>query len=114
MSHRTFRSLDEAPKLLGFTVRQWAMLILAAGALLGLVELTHMPGKAAITLGVFALGLPAALTYVSETGGIRIAGLLADALRWRLGAKTLAPAGRRPARAAGILIVPDRGRGRRA
>ena len=29
--HRTFRSLDEAPKLVGFTMRQWAVLI--AGSL---------------------------------------------------------------------------------
>ena len=32
MIHRTFRSLDDAPKLVGFTLRQWAALIAGAGA----------------------------------------------------------------------------------
>jgi hypothetical protein len=99
--HRTYRSLDRPPKLVGFTVAQWAALICGAFALLAIVHLTGMPAKAAITLAVFTLGLPAALAYVSEAGGVRIGGLLWDALRWRLGAKVLAavsaaqpPAGR--------------------
>ncbi len=89
MSHRTFRSLDEPPKLVGFSVRQWAALIAEAVALLALVHLAALPGKAAITLAVFALGLPAALTYVSESGGLRIGSLLRDALIWRLSPKRL-------------------------
>lgn len=90
MSHRTFRSLDEPPKLIGFSIRQWAALIAGALALLGLVQLAALPIKAAITLAVFALGLPAALMYVSEAGGLRIGVLLRDALAWRLAPKYLA------------------------
>ncbi len=93
MIHRTFRSLDRPPKLVGFTIAQWAALIAGALALLALVHLTGLGAKAAITLAVFTLGLPAALAYVSEAGGVRIGGLLLDALRWRLAPKTLGAAG---------------------
>jgi hypothetical protein len=90
MSHRTFRSLDEPPKLIGFSIRQWAALIAGGLALLGLVQVAALPVKAAITLGVFTLGLPAALMYVSEAGGLRIGVLLRDGLAWRLAPKYLA------------------------
>jgi len=90
MSHRTFRSLDEPPKLIGFSIRQWAALIAGGLALLGLVQVAGLPAKAAITLAVFTLGLPAALMYVSEAGGLRIGVLLRDALAWRLAPKHLA------------------------
>jgi hypothetical protein len=89
MSHRTVRSPDEPPKLIGFSIRQWAALIAGALALLGLVHIAALPGRAAITLAVFVLGLPAALMYVSESGGLRIGGLLRDALAWRLAPKLL-------------------------
>ena len=91
MIHRTFRSLDQAPKLLGFTIRQWACLIAAASGELALIRATHLPGKAAITLLTFTIGLPAALAYVSEAGGLEIGRLLADIGRWRLQHKTLGP-----------------------
>jgi hypothetical protein len=91
MSHRTFRSLDEPPKLIGFSIGQWAGLICGALALLGLVQVAALPTKATITLAVFTLGLPAALMYVSESGGLRIGMLLRDAITWRLAAKQLAP-----------------------
>jgi len=64
--HRTFRSLDQAPKLVGFTVKQWAALIAGALSVIGLIHLAHLPTKPAITLCVFIIGLPAALTYVSD------------------------------------------------
>ncbi len=72
MIHRTFRSLDEAPKLVGFTVKQWAVLIAGSAVLLGVIHLAHVPTKPAITLCVFVIGLPAALTYVSESGGLQL------------------------------------------
>ena len=55
MIHRTFRSLDEAPKLVGFTVKQWAALIAGSGVVLGLIHLAHLPTKPAITLCVFVV-----------------------------------------------------------
>ncbi len=90
MSHRTFRSLDQPPKLIGFSIRQWAALIAGGLALLGFIQLAGLPAKAAITLAVFALGLPAALMYVSESGGLQIGVLLRDALAWRVAPKQLA------------------------
>jgi uncharacterized membrane protein len=90
--HRTFRSLDDPPKLLGFSLHQWAALVAGASALLALSYATQLPAKAAITLFVFAIGLPAALTYVSDSGGLQLGVLLRDAWRWRASAHTLQPA----------------------
>ena len=108
MIHRTFRSLDEAPKLVGFTVRQWAALIAGSGLLLGVIHLAHVPAKPAITLCVFVVGLPAALTYVSESGGLQISVLLRAMWRWRWSTHTLGAStpgeGRR---ARGVLVLAD-------
>ena len=104
MIHRTFRSLDQPPKLLGFTIRQWACLIAGAGAELALVHLTRLPSRAAITLLTFTIGLPAALTYVSEAGGLQVGRLLADSVRWRVSRKTL-QAGEDAAALLGIAAI---------
>jgi hypothetical protein len=91
VSNRTFRSLDEPPKLLGFTLGQWGSLITGTAVLLAVVYALHIPVKPAITLGVFLIGLPAAMTYVSETGGLQLWMLLRSAGAWRFSRKTLAP-----------------------
>jgi len=103
--HRTFRSLDQAPKLVGFTLRQWAVLILGTSAVLGVISLAHLPSKAAITLCVFTIGLPAALTYVSESGGLKLGGLLLDIWRWRVSQHALPPASAEQARAPGVVVL---------
>lgn len=111
MIHRTYRSLDRPPKLLGFTIGQWAALIAGTAAVLGVVYLTGIAVRAAVTLGVFIVGLPAALTYVSESGGLELGRLLSDMLRWRIARKTLhAHAGNDSG--AGLLIA-ERRAGRR-
>lgn len=106
MIHRTFRSLDEAPKLVGFTVRQWAALIAGASAVLTLVYLTHLPTKPAITLCVFLVGLPAALTYVSESGGLQLGGLLRDMCRWRFSRQSFSAVPPGFAAARGVVVLP--------
>lgn len=83
MSHRTFRSLDEQPRLIGFTFWQWLRLLGLSGMSVGLVLLLGLPVKAAISVCAFAIGVPAALTYVSETGGVHWGRLILDAWRWR-------------------------------
>jgi hypothetical protein len=107
--HRTFRSLDEAPKLVGFTLRQWVGLIGGASAVLGLVYVAHLPTKPAITLCVFLVGLPAALTYVSESGGLQLGALLRDLCRWRVARQSLpaVPGGFSGARGVLILARPE-------
>ncbi len=105
MIHRTFRSLDEAPKLVGFTLRQWAALIAGTSAVLGVVYLTHLPTKPAITLCVFLIGLPAALTYVSESGGLQLGGLLMDMCRWRFHRQSLAAVTSGYSGACGVLVL---------
>jgi hypothetical protein len=103
--HRTFRSLDDAPKLVGFTLRQWAALIAGSSAVLGLIYAAHLPSKAAITLCVFAVGLPAALTYVSESGGLQLGVLLRDMWRWRFSARALPPASPECLSARGLVVL---------
>lgn len=105
MIHRTFRSLDEAPKLVGFTLRQWAALIAATGAVLGVVYAAHLPTKPAISLCVFLIGLPAALTYVSESGGLQLGVLLRDMCRWRLSRQYLPAVQQSYASARGLVIL---------
>lgn len=83
MTHRTFRSLDEQPRLIGFTFWQWARLLALTATVVGLVIGLGLPAKAAISLCAFLIGLPAALIYVSEAGGVQWGRLLVDAVRWR-------------------------------
>jgi hypothetical protein len=108
--HRTFRSLDQPPKLVGFTIRQWAALIADTSLVLGVVYLAHLPAKAAITLIVFTVGLPAALAYVSETGGVHLGVLLRDLMSWRTGPRDLRPGAAKGSAAAllgAAAIEPD-------
>jgi hypothetical protein len=103
--HRTFRSLDDAPKLVGFTIKQWAALIVGAGLVFGVIHLAHVPTKPAISLCVFLIGVPAALTYVSESGGLQLSVLLRAMWRWRWSAHTLPAASSGEARARGLLLL---------
>ena len=105
MIHRTFRSLDEAPRLVAFTIKQWAMLIVGSVVVFGLIHFSHLPTKPAITLCVFVIGLPAALTYVSESGGLQLGVLLREMCRWRLCRHSLPPASRERSRARGVLVL---------
>ena len=105
MIHRTFRSLDEAPKLVGFTIKQWAALIAAASAVLGVVYVAHLPAKPAITLCVFVIGLPAALTYVSESGGLQLGVLLRRHVALALERSTRSQPPRQRARALVACVV---------
>ena len=106
MIHRTFRSLDDAPKLVGFTIGQWAALIAGASVVLGVVHVAQLPTKVAITLLVFTVGLPGALTYVSESGGLALGRLLADFCRWRVACQSLPPADGAASCSQGLLIEP--------
>lgn len=105
MIHRTFRSLDEAPRLVAFTIKQWAMLIAGSAAVLGLIHLSHLPTKPAISLCVFTIGVPAALTYVSESGGLQLGVLGREMFRWRLSRQTLPAADHGRSRVCGLLVL---------
>jgi DNA helicase HerA-like ATPase len=109
--HRTFRSLDQPPKLVGFTIRQWGALIADTSLVLGVVYVAGLPVRAAITLIVFAVGLPAAVAYVSETGGIELGHLLRDLVHWRIGPRNLEPGAAKDSAAAllGVKAVRDDG-----
>ena len=105
MIHPTFRSLDEAPRLVVFTIKQWAVLLAGTIAVLALVHLSGLATKPAITLCVFAVGLPAALTYVSESGGLQFGVLLRECWRWRWARHALPPASPARPRARGLLVL---------
>jgi hypothetical protein len=64
-----------------------------------------LPTKPAITLCVFVIGLPAALTYVSESGGLQIGVLLREMWRWRWSTHTLPAASQTRASARGLLVL---------
>jgi hypothetical protein len=89
MIHRTFRSLDEQPRLVGFTFGQWLRLLALGALAVGLVVALALPLKAAISLCAFLIGMPAALSYVSEPGGVQWGRLLCDALGWWLKTRRL-------------------------
>lgn len=84
MIHRGYRSLDEAPRLMGFTLGQWGRLILLAGGVIGGVLVLGLPLKAAISVCAVLIGVPGALAYVSEPGGVRWGRLVVDLGAWRL------------------------------
>lgn len=105
MIHRTFRSLDEAPRLVAFTIKQWALLIAGGVAVLALIHFSGLPTKPAITLCVFVIGLPAALMYVSESGGLQLGVLLCECWRWRWARHLLPPASLERPRARGLLVL---------
>lgn len=89
MIHRSYRSLDEPPRLIGFTTGQWMRLVALGTLVIGLVLTLHLPVKIAVSTCAVAIGLPAALTYVSEPGGVRWGRLLLDAARWNLATRRL-------------------------
>jgi hypothetical protein len=72
---------------------------------LGLIHLSHLPTKPAITLCVFVIGLPAALTYVSESGGLQLGVLLREMWRWRWSRHALPPASPERPRARGLVVL---------
>ncbi len=80
--HRTYRWLDAPPRLLGFSFRQWLLLVLSIASGYGLAKVLHLPFKVALSLGVFAIGLPAALAYLSDGDGLPVGRMVLDGLFW--------------------------------
>jgi hypothetical protein len=91
--HRTYRWLDAPPRLFGLSFRQWLVLVFAVGAGYGLVRALHIPAKVAMSGGVFVIGLPATLAYLSESDGMPVGRLLLDAVLWFGACRTFAPGG---------------------
>jgi hypothetical protein len=82
MVHRTYRRLDEPPKLAGFSFTQWLGLILLGGTVFGLERLLSLPTQPAISLFTLLVGGPAALMAFSESGRPSLLRLARDAARW--------------------------------
>ena len=80
--HRTYRWLDAPPRLFGFSFRQWVLLVLAVGGGYGVARGLHLPFKVAVSVGAFAIGLPAALAYLSEGDGLPVGRLVLDGVLW--------------------------------
>jgi hypothetical protein len=82
MTHRTYRRLDEPPKLAGFSFAQWLGLLVLGGAVYGVCRLLSLPTQPAISLFTLLVGGPAALIYFSESGRPSLLRLVRDFLRW--------------------------------
>lgn len=80
--HRTYRWLDAPPRLFGFTVWQWSVLIVTVAIGYGVTRLLGLPVKVAVSAGVFVIGLPAMLVYLSDGEGPPLGMLLRHALGW--------------------------------
>jgi hypothetical protein len=94
--HRTYRWLDSPPRLLGFSFVQWVVLVFAVAGGYGVARVLHLPFKVAASAGVFAIGLPAALAYLSEGDGMPVGRVVLDGVRWlwaRLVERARGPAG---------------------
>lgn len=79
--HRAYRTLNDPPKLLGFTGWQWVALVLTGALAVGSTQLVGLPIKPAISFCALVLTTVAAIAYATEPGGMQPLGLLADALR---------------------------------
>jgi hypothetical protein len=81
MIHRTYRRLDEPPKLAGFSFAQWLALLMLGGAVYGMCRLLTLPTQPAISLFTVLVGGPAALIYFSESGRPSLLRLVRDFIR---------------------------------
>jgi len=105
--HRTYRSLDAPVKLVGFTLRQWLGILAGAGLVIGLVVAAGLPAKIGISLCTLLIGVPVAMTYVSENGGLALSAMLRDCVRWRLSPHELPAVCPPRARTPGVVIEAE-------
>jgi hypothetical protein len=82
MVHRTYRRLDEPPKLAGFSFTQWLGVIVLGGAVFGVERLLGLATQPAISLFTLLVGGPAALMFFSESGRPSLLRLARDTARW--------------------------------
>lgn len=82
MVHRTYRRLDEPPKLAGFSFTQWVALITLGAGVYGLERVLGVATQPAISLFTFLVGGPAALLHFSESGRPTLLRLARDTARW--------------------------------
>src|SRR5277367_2908817 len=82
MIHRTYRRLDEPPKLAGFSFVQWLGVIALGAGVFGVEKLLAIPTQPAISLFTFVVGGPAALIHFSESGRPSLLRLARDVLGW--------------------------------
>ncbi len=107
--HRTYRWLDAPPRLFGLSFRQWLLLVLAVGAGYGLVRALDIPGKVAVSAGVFAIGLPATLAYLSEGDSLPFGRVLVDAVVWLGACRVFTPGACMPSRRLPVVRVREHG-----
>ena len=82
MIHRTYRRLDEPPKLAGCSFVRWLGVIALGAGVFGLEKLLQVPTQPAISLFTFVVGGPAALIHFSESGRPSLLRLGRDVLGW--------------------------------
>lgn len=91
MIHRTYRRLDEPPKLAGFSFAQWLGLLALGASVYGFARLITLPTQPAISLFTLLVGGPAALIYFSESGRPTLLRLACDFSRWAVRSRVYEP-----------------------
>lgn len=78
------RWLDDPPKLFGFTLVQWALVVFGGGGVTALLHFAHVPVAPAASILVLLVGTPMMFVRLSDEGaGVNLTGLLRDAVTWR-------------------------------
>jgi hypothetical protein len=73
--------------------RQWLLLVISVGVGYGCMKALHVPFKLAVSLGVFSVGLPATLAYLSGGDGLPVSRLVLDAVIWLAARGVFLPGG---------------------
>lgn len=89
MSHRTYRHVDTPVPYLGFTWRQWLLIVTCAGLALGVIDVLHPPTPIALWLGTVLLAGPAAVSYFTSGATVSFGRLLIDHALWMVSPKAL-------------------------
>jgi len=109
VTHRTYRRLDEPPKLAGFSFTQWVCLLALGGVVYGVERVLALATQPSISAFTLLVGLPAALLYFSESGRPTLLRLVRDLGRWAFSARVYEPGAGRPR----PLLVREPGNARR-
>jgi hypothetical protein len=89
MIHRTYRRLDEPPKLGWLSIGQWIVFGVITIAIYGLSQILSLNTEDTVCVWLVAVGVPVMLWLVSEGDRPPYSRLARDLVRWLLSPKHL-------------------------
>lgn len=92
MSHRTYRHVDTPVPYLGFTWRQWLLIVSCAAIAVAVINFLRPPTSIALWFGTVLLTGPVAVSYFTTGATVSFGRLLLDHAHWLLAPRDLAPA----------------------